>query len=164
MEDANKITITSVSKDEPLVGRRELWSYYPLLLPMTNNPKLDNYVLVLLTTYWVVLGIWWFIFQGPRPGPSLPEGEYNMTIGWKERCAEDIQVSSLQLCLSVLLPSHRCTVWLSASRAIPSIFIPPELSLPFARTASSVSRSCKIPPLDLSQATISTMSTKEIGV
>ncbi|KAG2051204.1 hypothetical protein BDR06DRAFT_973924 [Suillus hirtellus] len=27
MEDANKITITSISEDEPLVGRRELWSY-----------------------------------------------------------------------------------------------------------------------------------------
>ncbi|KAG2042064.1 MFS general substrate transporter [Suillus americanus] len=73
-----------------------------LLLPMTNNPKVDNYVLVLVTTYWVVLGIWWcehivayissmlpaenlrVILQEPRPGPSLPEGEHYMTIGWKQ--------------------------------------------------------------------------------
>ncbi|KAG1803158.1 MFS general substrate transporter [Suillus variegatus] len=55
-----------------------------LLLPMTNNPKVDNYVLVLVTTYWVVLGIWWFILQEPRPGPSLPEGEHYTTIGWKQ--------------------------------------------------------------------------------
>ncbi|KAG1831185.1 vacuole effluxer Atg22 like-domain-containing protein [Suillus subalutaceus] len=45
-----------------------------LLLPMTNNPKVDNYVLVFVTTYWVE----------PRPGPSLPEGEHYMTIGWKQ--------------------------------------------------------------------------------
>ncbi|KAG2141648.1 autophagy-related protein 22-like protein [Suillus cothurnatus] len=54
-----------------------------LLLPMTNNPKVDNYVLVLVTTILppenpqVVL-------QEPRPGPSLPEGEHYMTIGWKQ--------------------------------------------------------------------------------
>ncbi|KAG2115812.1 autophagy-related protein 22-like protein [Suillus discolor] len=55
-----------------------------LLLPMTNNPKVDNYVLVLVTTYWVVLGIWWFILQEPRPGPNLPAGEHYTTIGWKQ--------------------------------------------------------------------------------
>lgn len=55
-----------------------------LLLPMTNNPKVDNYVLMLVTTYWVALGIWWFILQEPRPGPSLPEGEHYTTIGWKQ--------------------------------------------------------------------------------
>ncbi|KAG2063676.1 MFS general substrate transporter [Suillus decipiens] len=55
-----------------------------LLLPMSNNPKVDNYVLMLVTTYWVVLGIWWFVLQEPRPGPSLPEGEHYTTIGWKQ--------------------------------------------------------------------------------
>lgn len=29
-------------------------------------------------------GIWWFIFQQPRPGPRLPEGESYLTIGWKQ--------------------------------------------------------------------------------
>ncbi|KAG0703844.1 autophagy-related protein 22-like protein [Suillus ampliporus] len=55
-----------------------------LLLPMTNNPKVDNYVLVLVTTYWVVLGVWWFVFQEPRPGPALPKGERYLTVGWKQ--------------------------------------------------------------------------------
>ncbi|KAG2141649.1 autophagy-related protein 22-like protein [Suillus cothurnatus] len=55
-----------------------------LLLPMANNPKVDNYVLVVVNTYWVVLGIWWFIFQEPRPGPKLPKGEHYLTIGWKQ--------------------------------------------------------------------------------
>ncbi|KAG1782927.1 autophagy-related protein 22-like protein [Suillus placidus] len=55
-----------------------------LLLPMANNPKVDNYVLVVVNTYWVVLGIWWFVFQEPRPGPKLPKGEHYLTIGWKQ--------------------------------------------------------------------------------
>ncbi|KAI0700603.1 MFS general substrate transporter [Cytidiella melzeri] len=53
-----------------------------LLLPLANNPKVNNYVLVLPN--WVILGIWWFIFQQPRPGPPLPKGEHYLTIGWKQ--------------------------------------------------------------------------------
>ncbi|KAI0375961.1 MFS general substrate transporter [Pilatotrama ljubarskyi] len=55
-----------------------------LLLPRANDPKVNNYVLVLTNGYWVLLGIWWFIFQQPRPGPSLPKGEHYLTIGWKQ--------------------------------------------------------------------------------
>ncbi|KAG1892074.1 autophagy-related protein 22-like protein [Suillus subluteus] len=72
-----------------------------LLLPMANNPKVDNYVIVVVNTYWVVLGIWWceyalagffglpaenlrVVFQEPRQGPELPKGEYYLTIGWKQ--------------------------------------------------------------------------------
>ncbi|KAG2062593.1 hypothetical protein BDR04DRAFT_956529, partial [Suillus decipiens] len=55
-----------------------------LLLPMANNPKVDNYVIVLVNSYWVVLGIWWFVFQEPRPGPELPKGENYLAIGWKQ--------------------------------------------------------------------------------
>ncbi len=33
---------------------------------------------------WVVLGIWWFIFQQPRPGPKIPRGSNYLTIGWKQ--------------------------------------------------------------------------------
>ncbi|KIM52630.1 hypothetical protein SCLCIDRAFT_1223571 [Scleroderma citrinum Foug A] len=57
-----------------------------LLLPpaTANNPLVDNYVLVLDNTYWVLLGIWWFIYQLPRPGPPLPKGEHYLTIGWKQ--------------------------------------------------------------------------------
>ncbi|KAL4081450.1 autophagy-related protein 22-like protein [Scleroderma yunnanense] len=57
-----------------------------LLLPSAtaNNPLIDNYVIVLANTYWVLLGIWWFIYQLPRPGPPLPKGEHYFTIGWKQ--------------------------------------------------------------------------------
>ncbi|KLO05189.1 MFS general substrate transporter [Schizopora paradoxa] len=55
-----------------------------LLLPLMNNPKVDNYVIVLTNGYWVLTGIWWYIFQQPRPGPKLPKGEHYITIGWKQ--------------------------------------------------------------------------------
>ncbi|KAI9467374.1 MFS general substrate transporter [Lactarius psammicola] len=55
-----------------------------LLLPLSDNPRVDNYVIVFITGYWVMFGIWWFIFQQPRQGPKLPKGESYLTIGWKQ--------------------------------------------------------------------------------
>ncbi|KAN0128536.1 Autophagy-related protein 22-like protein [Lactarius tabidus] len=55
-----------------------------LLLPLSDNSKVDNYVIILTTGYWVLFGTWWFIFQQPRPGPKLPKGESYLTIGWKQ--------------------------------------------------------------------------------
>jgi len=54
------------------------------LLPLANNALVDNYTIVLTNMYWVVLGVWWFIYQQPRPGPPLPSGEHYLTIGWKQ--------------------------------------------------------------------------------
>ncbi|KAN0128534.1 Vacuole effluxer Atg22 like domain containing protein [Lactarius tabidus] len=31
-----------------------------LLLPLNHNPRVDNYVIVLTTGYWVLFGIWWY--------------------------------------------------------------------------------------------------------
>ncbi|KAG1900820.1 uncharacterized protein F5891DRAFT_1032012, partial [Suillus fuscotomentosus] len=115
MGDADKITITSISEDEPLVGRRELWSYYREFRSICIDPC--------------------------QAGPSLPEGEHHIRIGWKEvshGCTEDIQASSLELCISLL--THRCTVRLTAS------------SISFLQNT----------PLGLSQATTSTMSMKKM--
>ncbi|KAH8834396.1 MFS general substrate transporter [Flagelloscypha sp. PMI_526] len=55
-----------------------------LLLPLADHPKVNNFVIVLTNTYWVLTGIWWFIFQLPRPGPPLPKGEHYITVGWKQ--------------------------------------------------------------------------------
>ncbi|KAI0340791.1 MFS general substrate transporter [Trametopsis cervina] len=62
-----------------------------LLLPLNENPKVNNYVLVLSNkivlipyTDWVLVGVWWFVFQEPRPGPPLPKGEHYLTVGWKQ--------------------------------------------------------------------------------
>ncbi|KAH7098287.1 autophagy-related protein 22-like protein [Auriculariales sp. MPI-PUGE-AT-0066] len=55
-----------------------------ILLPLADHPRVNNYTIVLTNAYWVVTGIWWFIFQQPRPGPRLPKGEHYVTIGWKQ--------------------------------------------------------------------------------
>lgn len=33
---------------------------------------------------WVVLGVWWFLFQQKRPGPKIPKGSSYATIGFKQ--------------------------------------------------------------------------------
>jgi len=38
----------------------------------------------LINSFWVLVGVWWFIFQQPRPGPPLPQGSSYLTIGWKQ--------------------------------------------------------------------------------
>lgn len=53
-----------------------------ILLPLANNPLVNNYTIVLTNTYWVLLGVWWFVFQAPRPGPPLPPEQNALTIGW----------------------------------------------------------------------------------
>lgn len=55
-----------------------------ILLPLMDNPRVNNFTIVLTNGYWVICGIWWFIFQQPRPGPPLPKGESYFTIGWKQ--------------------------------------------------------------------------------
>ncbi|KZS89109.1 MFS general substrate transporter [Sistotremastrum niveocremeum HHB9708] len=55
-----------------------------VLLPLAKNPRVDNYTILLTNAYWTITGIWWFIYQQPRPGPKLPPGENYLTIGWKQ--------------------------------------------------------------------------------
>ncbi|PSS10509.1 hypothetical protein M430DRAFT_108317 [Amorphotheca resinae ATCC 22711] len=55
-----------------------------VLLPLQGNSFGNNLALCLTNTYWVVLGIWWFLFQQPRPGPKMPKGSNYATIGWKQ--------------------------------------------------------------------------------
>ncbi|KAL2222840.1 hypothetical protein M432DRAFT_23916 [Thermoascus aurantiacus ATCC 26904] len=55
-----------------------------VLLPLQNNNFSNNLALCLTNSYWVVLGIWWFIFQQKRPGPKIPKGSNYTTIGFKQ--------------------------------------------------------------------------------
>ncbi|OQE46700.1 hypothetical protein PENCOP_c001G08446 [Penicillium coprophilum] len=55
-----------------------------VLLPLQNNNFSNNLALCLTNSYWVVLGIWWFIFQQKRPGPKIPKGSSYSTIGFKQ--------------------------------------------------------------------------------
>lgn len=55
-----------------------------VLLPLRGQDYAKNWALFLTNTYFVILGMWWFIFQQKRPGPSLPKGSSYWTIGWKQ--------------------------------------------------------------------------------
>ncbi|KAF7587057.1 hypothetical protein BBP40_007814 [Aspergillus hancockii] len=55
-----------------------------VLLPLQGNNYSNNLALCLTNSYWVVLGVWWFIFQQRRPGPAVPKGSTYATIGFKQ--------------------------------------------------------------------------------
>ncbi|TFY67506.1 hypothetical protein EVG20_g3925, partial [Dentipellis fragilis] len=109
-----------------------------LLLPLKTNPKVNNYVIVLTNGYWVLTGIWWFIYQQPRPGPSLPKGESYITIGWKQiwialKQYKKLPYTFIYLLAFFLLADVDGRDSTRRARSCPS-----------ARTTSSASRSCRI--------------------
>ncbi|THC92812.1 hypothetical protein EYZ11_007714 [Aspergillus tanneri] len=55
-----------------------------VLLPLQHTNYSNNLALCLTNSYWVILGIWWFIFQQRRPGPKVPKGSNYATIGFKQ--------------------------------------------------------------------------------
>ncbi|KAE8373153.1 hypothetical protein BDV26DRAFT_285341 [Aspergillus bertholletiae] len=66
-----------------------------VLLPLQGNDYSNNLALCLTNSYWVVLGVWWFIFQQKRPGPPVPEGSSYATIGFKQLWVALREVRSL---------------------------------------------------------------------
>ncbi|KAH8892866.1 hypothetical protein GQ53DRAFT_718477 [Thozetella sp. PMI_491] len=55
-----------------------------ILLPLADNPLVDQYTLLLTNFYWIALGLPWFFLQEKRPGPSFPKGEHWFLLGWKQ--------------------------------------------------------------------------------
>ncbi|KAG6835115.1 hypothetical protein H0H93_004704, partial [Arthromyces matolae] len=84
-ESMEKNRISNISTTHSNIGYiGTLCINLSVLIPLQNHPKSNNYALLLTNAYWVILGIWWFIFQQPRPGPPVPRGENYLTIGWKQ--------------------------------------------------------------------------------
>ena len=52
-----------------------------ILLPLADNPLVDQYTLMLTNVYWILLGLPWFFLQKKRPGPPIPKGEHWLTVG-----------------------------------------------------------------------------------
>lgn len=84
-ESLEKNRISNISTTHSNIGYiMTLGLNLSLLLPLQSNPKVNNYAIVFTNGYWVLTGIWWFIYQQPRPGPKLPRGESYLTVGWKQ--------------------------------------------------------------------------------
>ncbi|CAK5263395.1 unnamed protein product, partial [Mycena citricolor] len=84
-ESLEKNLISNISTAHSNIGYiATLCLNLSILLPLSSNALVDNYTIVLTNMYWVLTGVWWFIFQEPRPGPPLPKGEHYITIGWKQ--------------------------------------------------------------------------------
>ncbi|KAL1301955.1 hypothetical protein AAFC00_002411 [Neodothiora populina] len=85
IESLEKNHVSSISTAHSNIGYLfTLAINLSVLLPLKGNDYANNWALFLTNTYWVVLGVWWFIFQQKRPGPKLPTGSSYLTIGWKQ--------------------------------------------------------------------------------
>ncbi|TDL30024.1 MFS general substrate transporter [Rickenella mellea] len=120
-----------------------------LLIPLSGNPKVNNYVIVLTTAYWVLTGIWWYIFQEPRPGPRLPKGEHYLTIGWKQIFEAIKQYKKLPYTFTYLFAFFLLADGLNTTGTLVSICQNNKFSFSFLQNTY----------LGLSQAITSTIST-----
>ncbi|KAF9000299.1 MFS general substrate transporter [Cyathus striatus] len=109
-----------------------------LLLPLKNNPLVNNYTLVLTNGYWVITGIWWFIFQQPRPGPSIPKGESYLTIGWKQIWAAMKQYKQLPHTFIYLFAFFLLADGLNTTGTLVSICQNDKFSFTITSTASTL--------------------------
>ncbi|CAK5278404.1 unnamed protein product [Mycena citricolor] len=120
-----------------------------ILLPLSSNGLADNYTIVLTNMYWVLTGIWWFVFQAPRPGPPLPKGKHYITIGWKQIWAVCNQYKQLPYTFIYLFAFFLLADGLNTTGTLVSICQNDKFSFSFLQNTY----------LGLSQAITSTAST-----
>ncbi|KIM46588.1 hypothetical protein M413DRAFT_259322 [Hebeloma cylindrosporum] len=149
-ESLEKNRISNISTTHSNIGYiATLCLNLSILLPLANNPKVNNYTLVLTNAYWVVTGIWWFIFQQPRPGPPLPKGETYLTIGWKQIWAACKQYKQLPYTFIYLFAFFLLADGLNTTGTLVAICQNDKFSFSFLQNTY----------LGLSQAITSTLST-----
>ncbi|KAF8204562.1 MFS general substrate transporter [Pholiota molesta] len=149
-ESLEKNRISNISTTHSNIGYiATLCLNLSVLLPLANNPKVNNYTLVLTNAYWVVMGVWWFVFQQPRPGPPLPKGEHYITIGWRQIWAAFKQYKQLPYTFIYLFAFFLLADGLNTTGTLISICQNDKFSFSFLQNTY----------LGLAQAITSTMST-----
>ncbi|ORY25544.1 autophagy-related protein 22-like protein [Naematelia encephala] len=51
-------------------------------LPLASSNLVNNYVIAIVTAWWVALGLPWFFMQKNRPGPPMPPKTNHFTLGF----------------------------------------------------------------------------------
>ncbi|RAQ63848.1 autophagy-related protein Atg22B2 [Aspergillus flavus] len=120
-----------------------------VLLPLQGNNYSNNLALCLTNSYWVVLGLWWFIFQQKRPGPPVPKGSSYATIGFKQLWVAFREVRSLPQTFLYFLAYFLLADGLNTTGTLVSIIQNNEVSFSFLQLTY----------LGIVQAVTSTIST-----
>ncbi|KAK7561016.1 hypothetical protein IWX47DRAFT_889115 [Phyllosticta citricarpa] len=120
-----------------------------VLLPLQGNDYANNWALFLTNTYWIVLGIWWFLFQQRRPGPKIPKGSNYATIGWKQVALAIREVKHLPQTFIYLVAFFLLADGLNTTSTLVQIIQADQVSFSFLQ----------ITYLGIAQASCSTFST-----
>ncbi|KAF7935323.1 uncharacterized protein EAE97_008230 [Botrytis byssoidea] len=120
-----------------------------ILIPMQGNSFANNLALCLTNSYWVVLGLPWFIFQSARPGPPIPKGSSIWTIGWKQVYLALVEIRHLPQTFTYLLAFFMLADGLNTTTTLVSIIQNEVISFSFLQLTY----------LGLAQAIASTIST-----
>ncbi|ESZ97147.1 autophagy-related protein Atg22B2 [Sclerotinia borealis F-4128] len=120
-----------------------------VLLPLQGDLFANNLALCLTNSYWLVLGLPWFLFQQPRPGPPIPKGSSYLTIGWKQVYLSLLEIRHLPQTFTYLLAFFMLADGLNTTSTLVSIIQNEVISFSFLQLTY----------LGLSQAVTSTFST-----
>ncbi|CAK5278177.1 unnamed protein product [Mycena citricolor] len=91
-ESLNLSRISSFSQAHVKIGYLAFNCIF--LIPWFSNGM--NTLVIAPTVYWIILGIWWFVLEKPRPGPAIPQDASCTTVGIKQmwRAIRDCKVLS----------------------------------------------------------------------
>lgn len=150
IESLEKNHISSISTAHSNIGYGlTLVINLSVLLPLQGNSYANNWALFLTNTYWVLTGIWWFMFQQKRPGPKIPKGSSYLTIGWKQVALALKEIRHLPQTFTYLVAFFLLADGLNTTGSLISIIQADQVSFSFLQ----------ITYLGLAQACCSTFST-----
>lgn len=150
VESLEKNHISSISTAHSNIGYLfTLAINLSVLLPLQGNSYANNWALFLTNTYWVVLGVWWFIFQQSRPGPKLTKDSSYITIGWKQVALALREIKHLPQTFTYLVAFFLLADGLNTTGTLVSIIQADQVSFSFLQ----------ITYLGIAQACCSTFST-----
>ncbi|KAI9650031.1 hypothetical protein NHQ30_000044 [Ciborinia camelliae] len=150
IESMERNHISSISTSHSNIGYiLTLLLSLSVLIPLQGDLFANNLALCLTNSYWLVLGLPWFLFQQRRPGPPIPNGSSYLSIGWKQVYASLLEIRHLPQTFTYLLAFFMLADGLNTTSTLVSIIQNEVISFSFLQLTF----------LGLSQAVTSTFST-----
>lgn len=150
LESMSKSHISNISTAHSNIGYFvTLLLNLAILIPLSPWPYANNLALLLTTTYFLLLGLPWFLFRQPRPGPGLPKSQSHLSTSLSHLALALRSASHLPQTFLYLLSFFLLSDGLNTTSTLVSLLQNTQISFSFLHLTY----------LGLLQATTSTIST-----